>query len=146
MIINENQLSPAHNLLSRTKIKINTKNNLPTTIDQNGYCWKLAPISAWGIVTLFPADCRDSNSSYFLKQKSFNKKIDKKKIRIQTPLVNPIIDLERSVKRILKKGEYIVIKCHNIPVDNDPSFSAINLLYYGGGLCGLSKKTNYSRS
>ena len=50
MIIDEKQLSSAHNILSIIKLKIhNNKNNpspLPTTIDQNGYCWKLAPISA----------------------------------------------------------------------------------------------------
>ena len=46
MIIDENQLSYAHNILSTTKLEIQIKNNNPpTTIDQNGYCCKLAPIT-----------------------------------------------------------------------------------------------------
>ena len=60
-------------------------------------------------------------------------KISKKKIRMQTLLVNPIIDLERPLEMILKKGKYIVIKCHNIPGDNDSGSYEINLPYYGWG-------------
>ena len=41
----ETELSSAHNILSTTKLKFKKKNTL-TKIDQNGYCWKLAPISA----------------------------------------------------------------------------------------------------
>ena len=38
MIIDENQLSPAHNILSTTKNKKqNNKNNPPITIDQNSF-------------------------------------------------------------------------------------------------------------
>ena len=38
-MIDENQLSSAHIILSTTKLKIqNNKDNPPTTIDQNGYC------------------------------------------------------------------------------------------------------------
>ena len=36
-------------------------------------------------------------------------KIAKKKVRITSPLVNPIIDLERPLEKVLKKGEYIAI-------------------------------------
>ena len=43
----------------------------------------------------------------------------KNKVRMQTLLVKPIIDLERQLEKILKKGEYIAIKCHNTPGDND---------------------------
>ena len=60
-------------------------------------------------------------------------KIAKKKVRITSPLVNPIIDLERPLEKVLKKGEYIAIKCHNTPGDNDSGSYEINLPYYGGG-------------
>ena len=46
-------------------------------------------------------------------------KIAKKKGRIQSPLVNPIIDLESPLEKILNKGKYIAIKFHNTPGDND---------------------------
>ena len=36
--IDENQLLPAHNILSMTKLKIKETKATPTTIDQNGYC------------------------------------------------------------------------------------------------------------
>ena len=60
-------------------------------------------------------------------------KIVNKKVRVQSPLVNPIIDLERPLKKVLRKGQYIVIKCHNTPGDNDSGSYEINLPYYGGG-------------
>ena len=63
------------------------------------------------------------------EQKSFNMKIAKKKVGMQSPLVNPIIDLERPLEKVLKKG-HIAIKCHNTPGDR---FYDINLPYYGGG-------------
>ena len=59
--------------------------------------------------------------------------IAKKKLRIQTLLVNPIIDLERPGERILKEGGYAVIKCYNTPGDNETEFYEINLPYYGEG-------------
>ena len=59
-------------------------------------------------------------------------KISKKKVRIQSPLVNPIIDLERPLEKMQKKGEYIAIKCHNAPGDNDSKSYEVNLPYYGG--------------
>ena len=37
---------------------------------------------------------------------------------MQTPSVNPIIDLERHIEKILKKGENIAITCHNTTGDN----------------------------
>ena len=52
---------------------------------------------------------------------------------MQTLLVNPIIDLERPLEKVLKKGEYIVIKRHNTPSDNESGSYEINLPYYGGG-------------
>ena len=52
---------------------------------------------------------------------------------MQTPLVNPIIDLERPLEKVFKKGEYIAIKRHNTPGDNDPGCYETNLSYYGGG-------------
>ena len=60
-------------------------------------------------------------------------KITKKKVQMQSPLVNPIIDLERTLEKVLKKREYIAIKYHNTPGDNDSGFYEINLPYYGGG-------------
>ena len=60
-------------------------------------------------------------------------KIAKKKVRMQTPLVNPILDLERPLEKVIKKGEYIAIKCHNTPGDNDSGSYEVNLPYYGGG-------------
>ena len=60
-------------------------------------------------------------------------KIAKKKAPMQSPLVNPIIDLERPREKDLKKGEYIAIKCHNTPDDNDSGSYETNLPYYGGG-------------
>ena len=60
-------------------------------------------------------------------------KIAKKKVKMTTPLVNSIIDLERPFEKVLKKGEYIAIKYHNNPSDNDSGSYEINLPYYGGG-------------
>ena len=47
-----------HNILKTTKLeyKITKKT---TTLDQIGYCYKLAPISAYGIVKLLPTNSRD---------------------------------------------------------------------------------------
>ena len=69
-------------------------------------------------------------------------KIAKEKVRIQPPLMNPIIDLERLLEKVIKKGEYIAIKYHNTPGDNDSGSYEINLPYYGGG---SPEETNYSR-
>ena len=55
---------------------------------------------------------------------------------MQTPLVNPIINLERPLKKVLKMGEYIAIKCHNTSGYNDSGSNEINLPYYGGGSPG----------
>ena len=52
---------------------------------------------------------------------------------MQSQLVNPIIDLERPLEKVLKKGEYITIKSNITPGDNDSGSYEINLLYYGGG-------------
>ena len=60
-------------------------------------------------------------------------KIAKKKFRIKTPLVIPIIDLERLLEKVLRKGEYIAIKFHDTPGDNDSGSYEINLPCYGGG-------------
>ena len=60
-------------------------------------------------------------------------KIAKKKDRMQYPLVNPIINLERPLEKVLKTGECIAIKCYNTPCDNDSGSYEINIPYYGGG-------------
>ena len=57
----------------------------------------------------------------------------KKKVRLQTPLVNPIIKLEMMLGKVLKKGEYIAIKYNNTPGDNNSGSYEINLPYYRGG-------------
>ena len=62
-----------------------------------------------------------------------NKKIANKKVRMQSILVNPIIDLERPLDKVIKKGKYIAIKCQNTPGDNDNGYYEINLPYYVGG-------------
>ena len=59
-------------------------------------------------------------------------KIAKKKIGMQTPSVDLIINLERALEKILKKGECIAIKWHNTPGDNDSRSYQVNLPYYGG--------------
>ena len=60
-------------------------------------------------------------------------KIVKNKARIQSPLVNPIIDLERLLEKVHKKSECKAIKCHKAPGDNDSGSYEVNLPYYGGG-------------
>ena len=51
---------------------------------------------------------------------------------MQSPLVKPIINLERLLEKVLKKGDYIAIKCYNTPGDNESGSYEINLPYYGG--------------
>ena len=74
-------------------------------------------------------------------------KIAKKKVQMKSPLVNPIIDLERSLEKVLKKEEYLAIKCHNTPGDNNSGSYETNLptMEEGHLKSGLSGKTNYSR-
>ena len=60
-------------------------------------------------------------------------KIAKKKVRIQSPLVNSIINLERPLEKVMKKREYIAIKYHNNLGKNDSGPYEINLPYHGGG-------------
>ena len=55
-----------------------------------------------------------------------------KKVKIGTPLANPLNTLKRLPKKS-KKWEYIAIKCHNIPADSDSKSHEINLSYYGRG-------------
>ena len=59
--------------------------------------------------------------------------VAKKKIRMQTPLVNLIIDLKTPLEKVLKKVKNIAIKCHNTPGDNDSGSYEINLPYCRGG-------------
>ena len=58
-------------------------------------------------------------------------KIAKKKVWMQIPLANPMIDRERQLEKILKKGQNISI-CYNTPDDNHSGSYKINLPYYGG--------------
>ena len=58
--------------------------------------------------------------------------ISKNQVRFQTPFVNPIINLERPLEKILKTGKYMAIKYHNTPGDDDSGSYKINHPYYGG--------------
>ena len=74
-------------------------------------------------------------------------KIVEKKVRIQTLLVNLIIDLERRLEMVLKKGEFIAIKCHaNLVIMTlDPMRSTSPITKEDHLKSDLSGKTNYSR-
>ena len=70
----------------------------------------------------------------------------KKKTNFLMPLVNPIIDLERLLEKVLKKGEYISIMCHKIPGDNGSGSHETTspiMENYRLKIC-FSEKTNYS--
>ena len=41
--------------------------------------------------------------------------------------------LERPLEKVLKKGEYIAIKSHHTPGDNNSGSYEIKIPYYGGG-------------
>ena len=96
---------------------------------------------------LLPTDCRDRNKKLSLNQISFNMKIAKKKFKFQTTLVKPIIDRERPLEKMLKKGGCLVIKCYNTPGGYYSGSYEINLSYYGGGSPGecFFGKTYYLR-
>ena len=52
MIIDENKLSPAHNIWVLLNSKSNRTKTTPTVKDENGYCGKLNPISSLDIIDL----------------------------------------------------------------------------------------------
>ena len=52
---------------------------------------------------------------------------------MSTLLVIMIIDLERPLEKVMKKGDYIVIKCHNTPAVTDSGSYDINFPYHGRG-------------
>ena len=54
-------------------------------------------------------------------------------VMMQTLLVNLIIDLERPLEKVFKRGEYLAIKCHNSLGDNDSGSYEMNLPYYVRG-------------
>ena len=60
-------------------------------------------------------------------------KIVKKFVTMQTSFVKPIINLERPLEKVLKKGEYIASTCYNTPGDNNSKSYEINPPYNGGG-------------
>ena len=60
-------------------------------------------------------------------------KIAKKRVRMQTPLVNPIIDLERPLEKVLQMSKYIATQYHNTHGNNDSRSYEINFPFYGGG-------------
>ena len=51
---------------------------------------------------------------------------------MQSQLVNPIINLDRPLEKVLKKGEHIAIECHNTAGDNNSGSYEINLPYNEG--------------
>ena len=59
-------------------------------------------------------------------------KIAKNNIQFQNTLVNSFIYLEKWLQKGLKKSEYIEIKFHNTPDNDDSRSYEIILLYYGG--------------
>ena len=65
-------------------------------------------------------------------------KIDKKKVRMQTPLVNPIIDLEKPLEKVLNKDKYIAMKCRDTMRSTSPTM----VDYLKSSLYG---KINYTR-
>ena len=79
---------------------------------------------------LLPAKVEIATKTSTLRKNHKIMKIVKKKVRMQTPLVNPIIHLERPLKKVLKKGEYIAIQCYITPGDNDSGSYEINIPYY----------------
>ena len=115
MIIDDNQLLPALNISNTTKFGKQHKQPL-LAIVQIGYCYIASSYLSIGHSTITSLQIAEIVKASFLsKQKSFNMRIAMKKAKMRTPLVNPFIDLARSLGKVLKKGEYIVIKCHNIP-------------------------------
>ena len=74
-------------------------------------------------------------------------KIAKKKVRMQSPLVNPIIDLVRPLEKVVKKRKYIAIKCHTplVIMTLDPMRSTSPTIEKDHLRSCLSGKTNYSR-
>ena len=106
--------------------QIQNQQNSPTII---------APISAQSIV-IYQLQIIEIATRPLSSKHHFNKKIFKNKLRFQ-----------RLNEKILKNREYIVIKCHNTPGDNDSGSYEINLLAIEEDhlKSGLSGKTNYSR-
>ena len=74
-------------------------------------------------------------------------KIAKKKVRMQTPIVNAIINLERPLEKVLKTGEYIAIKCHTTLEIITQDFMRLTFLTMEEEhlKSDLSGNTNYSR-
>ena len=58
---------------------------------------------------------------------------------MQSPLVNPIIELERPLEKVLQKENYIAIKTQDPKKSTSPTMEEDHLR------SGLSGKTNYSR-
>ena len=54
--------------------------------------------------------------------------------------------MERPLEKVLKKGDYIAIKCHNTPGDNDFGSYDIDPSEEDHLKSGLSGKTNYSNN
>ena len=56
-----------------------------------------------------------------------------KKAKIRTHLINPIIKQEMLIEKVLRKVEYIAIKCHNKPDVNDSrlTYMAVGSAKYG---------------
>ena len=74
-------------------------------------------------------------------------RIAKNKAKTKTPLINPTIDLVRPLVQILKKGEYIEIKCHTtqVPMTADPLRSTSHTMEEKHLGEGLSRITHYPK-
>ena len=80
---------------------------------------------------LLPADYKDSNKNLHFEANIKKLKIVKKKVKFQSYLMNPIINLGQMLEEILSKHKCTSIKDHNIPGDNDSGSYENNLSYYG---------------
>ena len=129
-MIDESQVSPAHNVLSTTKLKSQQLEQPPHNNRPKRLLLKASSYLSTGHSNVTSPQIAKIEPH---KQISSNMKIAKKKVRLQTPLVNPIIDMERPLDKVLKKREYITIKCHHTPGDNDSGSYEINFSYYEGG-------------
>ena len=89
LIINENQLSSAHDILNATTFKLNKNNNPPTAIDQMAVVDKAS--SYLSIVHINITSCRlqQYQLELYLEANIIVMKIAKKKVKHKTPLVNP---------------------------------------------------------
>ena len=105
MIIEENQSSSAHNIKKQSSLN-SIKQNKQSPLQEQ---IKKAIVKASSYLSIgrsnviSPQGAAIEAKTYSLKHKSIIMKIDKIKVKLMTPLVNLIINLERPLQKILKK-------------------------------------------